>query len=188
MKACDEALECFIEFQTTAETFCGEKVAILHVDNTPELVRGNFERHCKSDGITYEKTVPDSPSQNGVAERCNLMLASMACAMLIDADLSNWFWPFAIQAAVHIKNRIPHSALPPHQTPFEFWHRHKPNLSHLRLFGVPCTVRIISNDLSKFQPRGEAGRFLGYAKDAKGYLIWVPGTHGRGGLLKMLMR
>jgi hypothetical protein len=184
MKSRDEALECFIEFRAIAETFCGEKVTILRVDNAPELIKGTFERHCKSEGITYEKTVPDSPSQNGVAERCNLTLASMARAMLINANLSDWFWPFAIQTAVHIKNRVPHSALPPHQTPFEFWHHHKPNLSHLRPFGVACTTRIISSNLSKFQPRGETGRFLGYAKDAKGYLIWVPGTHGRGGLLK----
>jgi hypothetical protein len=184
MKSRDEALQCFIEFRANAETFCGGKTAIPRVNNAPELIRGGFERHCRSEGITYEKTVPDSPSQNGVAERCNLTLATMARAMLIDADLGDWFWPFAIQTAVHIKNRVPHSSLPPHKTPFEFWYRYKPDLSHLRPFGVACTARIISNNLSKFKPRGEAGRFLGYAKDAKGYLIWVPGTGGRGGLLK----
>ena len=184
MKSRDEALECFIEFHAIAETFCGEKVAILRIDNAPELIRGTFEHHCKSEGITYEKTVPNSPSQNGIAKRCNLMLASMARAMLINANLSDWFWPFAIQTTTHIKNRVPHSALPPHQTPFEFWHHHKLNLSHLCPFGVTCTTCIISSNLSKFQPCGETGHFLGYAKDAKGYLIWVPGTNSWGGLLK----
>jgi hypothetical protein len=185
MKTRDEALQCFIEFRALAETFCGEKVAILRVDNAPELTKGKFGEHCKSEGITYEKTVPEAPSQNGVAERCNLTLTSMARAMLIDADLSDWFWPFAIQAAVHIKNRVPHSSLPTHKTPFEFWHRYKPNLSHLRPFGVHCTSRITpSNALLKFDPRGEPGRFLGYAKDAKGYLVWVPSPSGRGGSLK----
>lgn len=184
MKSRDEALQCFIEFRNTAEMFCREKVTILRVDNTPELICRNFEWHCKSEGITYEKTVPDSPSQNGIAERCNLTLASMARAMLFDANLSDWFWPFTIQTAVHIKNWVPHSALPPHQTPFKFWYHYKPNLAHLCPFGVLCTTRIISSNLSKFEPRGEARWFLGYAKDAKGYLIWVPGTKGRGGLLK----
>jgi transposase InsO family protein len=171
MKTRDEALQCFIEFRALTETFCREKTITLRVDNAPELTKGQFAAHCESEGITYEKTVPEAPSQNGVAERCNLTLASMARAMLIDSDLSDWFWPFAIQAAVHIKNRVPHSNLPPHKTPFEFWHGYKPNLSHLRHFGAYCTSRITpSNALQKFDPRGEPGRFLGYAKDAKGEL------------------
>jgi hypothetical protein len=68
------------------------------------LVRGAFKHHCKEEEITYKKTVPDSPSQNGIAKCCNLMLASMACTMLINVNLSDWFWPFTIQAAFYIKN------------------------------------------------------------------------------------
>jgi hypothetical protein len=105
--------------------------------------------------------------------------------MLLDADLSNWFWPFAIQTAVHIKNRVPHSILPPHTTPFQLWYNRKPDLSYLRLFGSHCTSRILPTPPSKFQARGEPARFLGYARDAKGYSIWVPGPNGRGGSLKI---
>ena len=46
-------------------------------------------------------------------------------------------------------------------------------------------TRIISNRLTKFQPRGESGRFLGYAKEAKGYLIWIPQTDNNGGTVKV---
>ena len=46
-------------------------------------------------------------------------------------------------------------------------------------------VCILSNNLSEFEPCGIPGHFLGYAKDAKGYLIWVPGAKGCRGLLKM---
>jgi hypothetical protein len=180
----DEAAQYFGDFKSLVENFCGTKIITLRVDNAPELIHGKFKHLCKAAGITYEKTVPDSPNQNGVAERCNLTLASMARALLIDADLSDWFWPFAIQTAVHIKNRVPHSSLPPYKTPFELWFGYKPNLSHLRPFGSHCTARILSNTLSKFDSRGEPGRFLGYAKDAKGYLIWVPGPSGQGGVIK----
>ena len=184
MKTREEAPQHFIQFKSLAETFSQQKISILRVDNAPELVRGKLEQHCKTSGITYEKTIPDTPNQNGVAERCNLTLASMARALLLDANLTEWFWPFAILTAVHLKNRVPHSNLPPAKTPFEFWHQYKPNLSHLRPFGAPCTSRILSNTLSKFDPRGESGRFLGYARDAKGYHIWVPNLTGRGGTLK----
>jgi hypothetical protein len=185
MKSRDEAYQHFSTFRSLVENFCNQHITILRVDNAPELVRGKLEQICKSSGITYEKTVPDTPSQNGVAERCNLMLASMARAMLLDANLSEWYWPFAVHAAVHIKNRVPHSNLPSDKTPFEFWHHHKPNLSHLRLFSLPCTSRILSTGLPKFQPRGESATFLGYAQNAKGYIIWVPGPHGHGGSVKI---
>ena len=185
MKSRDEALEHFTNFHTIAENFCGSKITLLRVDNAPELTKGKFASYCQNAGIAYEKTVPDTPNQNGITERCNLTLASMTRALLIDADLSDWFWPFAIQTAVHIKNRVPHSSLSPSQTPFELWHGHKPNLAHLRPFGTSCTTRILSNSLTKFAPCGESGRFLGYAKDAKGYLIWVPGPLGRGGTVKV---
>jgi hypothetical protein len=185
MKTRSEALSLFIQFQTTAENFSGERIKLLRVDNAPELVQGQMESHCKSHGIHYEKTVPDSPPQNGVAERTNLTICSMARAMLLDANLRDYFWPFAVLAATHIKQRVPHSSLPSGVTPFSLWFHHRPNLSHLRPFGTKCTARIVTSHLSKFQPRGETGRFLGYARDAKGYLIWVTTPHTAGGTLKV---
>ena len=185
MKSRDEAYQHFSSFRSLAENFSREHISILRVDNAPELVRGKLEQCCNSLGITYERTVPDTPNQNGVAERCNLTLASMARAMLLDAELNEWFWPFAIHAAVHIKNRVPHSNLPPNKTPFEFWHGHKPNLSHLRLFGSRCTSRILTSNLSKFHPRGESAIFLGYAQNAKGYIIWVKDPNGHSGSVKI---
>ena len=184
LKNRDEALGQFIQYRTAAENFLGECIAILRVDNAHELTRGKMEEYCKAHGITYEKTVPDSPPQNGVTKRTNLTVATMARAMLIDASLSDYFWLFATQATIYIKNRVPHSALPPDKTPFELWHRYKPNLGHLRLFDAPCTLHILSNTPSKFSPRGKTGQFLGYAKDAKGYLVWIPNPTSCGGTVK----
>ena len=185
MKSRDEAPDLFMQFRSAAETFTGEQIRLLRVDNAPELIRGRLQAHCISHGIAYEKTVPDSPNQNGVAERSNQTLACMTRAMLLDADLSSWFWPFAIQTAVHIKNRVPHSNLPNHTTPYQLWYHEKPNLAYFRVFGTHCTSRILSDSLTKFEPRGEPGRFLGYANDSKGYIIWVPGPNGHGGSVKI---
>jgi hypothetical protein len=99
----------------------------------------------------------------------------MVRAMLIDGDMPDFFWPLAAQAAIHIKNRVPHSAISEDKTPFELWFKRKPDLSHLRPFGCHVTVRKMNTDtLGKFEPRGEAGRFVGYPQDASGYLIWFP--------------
>ena len=105
--------------------------------------------------------------------------------MLIDANLRDFFWPFAVLTAVHIKQCILHSAPPTNVTPFELWFGHWPNLSHLRPFGTACTFHIITNHLTKFEPCSELGQFLGYVKDAKGYLIWVPNPNNNGRTLKV---
>ncbi|KAJ3816197.1 hypothetical protein F5880DRAFT_1439864, partial [Lentinula raphanica] len=90
--------------------------------------------------------------------------------MLVDGKLSHWFWPLSTQAAVHIKNRVPHSALPRDTTPFQRWLRKRADLSHLRPFGALVTARKTNSDsLNKAVERGEEGRFVGYARDAKGY-------------------
>ena len=185
MKSRDSAPDLFMQFCSTAETFTKEKLCLLHVDNAPELIQGCFQAHCISHGITYEKTVPDSPNQNSVAERSNQTLACMAQAMLLDANLSSWFWPFAVQTAVHIKNRVPHSNLPPHTTPYELWYGEKPNLGYFCVFGTHCTSHLLSNSLTKFEPRGESGHFLRYATDSKGYIVWTPSANGQGGSIKI---
>jgi len=157
-----------------AENFCKERIAILHVNNAPKLIQGQMEAHCKTNGIMYEKTVPDSPPQNGVAECANHTICSMACIMLIDADLHDFFWPFTVLAAAHIKQRTPNASLLPNTMPFQLWFHHQADISHLWPFRSCCTAQIISNNPSKFDAHGKSGRFLRYAKGAKGYLIWVP--------------
>ena len=43
------------------------------------------------------------------------------------------------------------------------------------IFGALVTARKSNSDqLTKIAPRGEDGRFVGYARDARGYLIWFP--------------
>jgi hypothetical protein len=178
LKKRSDCLQYFIEYKTAVENYLGVKIAVLRIDNAPEFIHGAFEVFCKENGIIYEKTVPDASQQNGVAERHNQTVETMIRAMLLDGDLSHFFWPLAAQASVHIKNRVPHSALKdPTTTPFEQWFKRKPDLSHLRPFGCLVTSRKTnSDDLCKLDPRGEEGRFVGYARDAKGYLIWFPAS------------
>lgn len=172
-----DAFPRYLEFEARAENQLDSKVKAIRVDNAPELISGEMKTHLKKKGVTYERTVPNSSAQNGVAERANWTVCAMARAMLIDSDMSDYFWPFAVQAAVHIKNRVPHSALDTNKTPFEILFKHKPDVSHIRPFGCPVVFRNLkSDDLQKFAPRGINGRFIGYSRDAKGYLIWVPET------------
>ena len=103
--------------------------------------------------------------------------------MLVDANLSHWFWPFAASASAHIKVRVPHSSLPKTTTPFEAIMKKKSDLSHIQPFGSLVTSRKTnSNSLNKATECGEEGCFIGYPRDAKGYLIYF--LHSRSVLVQ----
>ncbi|KAF7374996.1 Integrase catalytic domain-containing protein [Mycena sanguinolenta] len=175
LKLKSDALKCFHDFRTAAEKFLGYPIIFLRVDNAPELVHGQFSDYCKEHGITYEHTIPDASQQNGVAERVNQIIERMTRAMLVDSSLSSWFWPLAAQAAVHIKNRVPHASLESGMTPFEGWFKCKPDLSHLRPFGALVTARKTNSDeLMKLVPRGEEGRFVGRDVEFHGFPDFLP--------------
>jgi hypothetical protein len=167
------------------EKFCGKKICFLHVNNAPKLIHGELNSHCKQQGILYKKTVPNFSSQNGIAKWTNLTICSMARAMLIDANLCNYFWPFIVLTAAHIKQQLPHSSLSSNITPFKLWFKRQADLSHLHPFSVKCTSCIIGIYPFKFQPHGEPCHFLSYTKDAKGYLVWVTNPNNNGGMLKV---
>ena len=103
MKTRDKALSLFIQFRAGVENFCRQRITLLCVNNAPELIHGKMKAYCAENSIAYEKMVPDSPSQNGIAECTNLTICNMVCVMLIDANLRDWFWPFAVLTAAHIK-------------------------------------------------------------------------------------
>jgi hypothetical protein len=171
-----EAVIHFQHYKAAVETLHNQKILYLCVDNAPEYVEGDLRKFCDENGIQYERTVPDAPQQNGKSERFNYTIKCMGRAMLIDADLHDYFWPFAFSTGVYLKNRVPHSALPPRTTPFLRWFSHKPNLSHLRPFSAHCTARIVNQNLPKITPRGELRCFLGYDAEAKGYIVWIPAS------------
>lgn len=171
----DEALKFFKIFQKHSENIHNTKTVTIRCDNAPEFVKGAFRSYAEEMGIKFETTVPHTPQQNGVAERHNLTFGNMVRAMLLDADMAEWFWPLALHSAVYIKNRLPHRALPRHTSPYQLWFGTKPMLHHLRPFGSHCIAKILpASSLSKFQAKGESGRFVGYSKTAKGYLFWNP--------------
>jgi hypothetical protein len=90
---------------------------------------------CAQHGIEIQMTAPYSPSQNGVAEHMNHTLMKLARAMLIVAKLPKFLWEPAVEHAVYVHNCTYTNAI--ECIPYQAWHGHKPNVSHLREFGTP---------------------------------------------------
>lgn len=97
----------------------------------------------KTDGIRMEYTVPDSPEQNGVAERLNRTIFTMVRAMLYEAGLPEPFWGVAAESAAYIRNRVPQGEAK--KTPEELWSGKKPDISHV--FG--CLAYRLNNKPNK---------------------------------------
>jgi transposase InsO family protein len=124
------SLDDFCNLQTTR--FGG--VGALHTDNGGEYTRNAFKKHLVDNVIFAQRTAPDTPQQNGVAERMNRTIFEMGNAMMIHADMPIHFWGEAINTAVYVRNRCPTAALEG-KTPFEALTGSVPDMSHLRIFG-----------------------------------------------------
>ena len=109
-------------------------------------------------GYTLEKTVTDSSSQNGLAERPHQTFAAMVRCLLYSSSLPITFWVDALVYANYVNNRLFHSVID--GIPYTAWTGKRANLRHLRAFGAHVTVRRSSNRPTKTDLYHYKGRFL----------------------------
>ena len=80
--------------------------------------------------IETRMSMPDSPQQNGQAERFQQTIVNGAETMQHHAGLSNGFCIYAVKAKLHTYNITPIKRAD-YKTPTELWSGNKPNISHL---------------------------------------------------------
>ena len=119
----------------TVSNECDEHIAKLRTDNGGEYVSKEFENYLASKRIEHQLTTPYSLQQKGVAERLNRTIVESARSMLSHSKLPNKLWAEAVATAVYVRNRVTTSANEEQLTPFEKWYGHKPDISHVRVFG-----------------------------------------------------
>ena len=78
LKEKNEVTEKYKEFVNEIKTQFGKSIKVLRSDNGGEYVSQDLLQILKENGTRHEFTVPDSPQQNGVAERKNRYLSEMA--------------------------------------------------------------------------------------------------------------
>ena len=81
--------------------------------------------------------------------------------MMHDQDLPTSLWAEATRTAVYIKNRSPHSVLG-EKTPEEVFSEEKPDVGHLRIFECPVFIHVPKEKITKMEPSGKKGIFVGY--------------------------
>ncbi|CAI7821545.1 unnamed protein product [Closterium sp. NIES-54] len=101
---------------TTVDTR-GRRVSCLHSDRGGEFCSGVLARFCHEQGIRQSWTIPESPQQNGVAERHIGLVMEIAHTSLTHARAPHFLWPYA------------------DSSDFTFYH------PHLHRFFFSCDVR-----------------------------------------------
>ncbi|KAI5313775.1 hypothetical protein L3X38_042951 [Prunus dulcis] len=155
------------------------QIQILRSDNGGEFVNHDFQTYFQQHGIIHETTCPQTPQQNGVAERKNRHLLETARALLISTHVPRHHWDDAIVTAVHLINRMPSGVLT-FKTPLQVLAQHRPLPSVLvftpRIFGCVAFVHLHKNQRSKLDPCALRCVFMGYATHQKGYRCYHPPT------------
>ncbi|CAI7878386.1 unnamed protein product, partial [Closterium sp. NIES-54] len=68
----------------------------LHSDRGGEFSSRLLRDYCRARGIRQTFTLPDSPQQNGIAERRIGMVMDVAHTSMIHAAAPHFLWPFAV--------------------------------------------------------------------------------------------
>ena len=74
-----------------AETKTSLKVKCLRLDNGGKYIDRGFSEYCAAQGIRMEKTIPETPQQNVMAERMNRTFNERARSMRLHAELPKTF-------------------------------------------------------------------------------------------------
>ncbi|CAI5478789.1 unnamed protein product [Closterium sp. Yama58-4] len=84
----------------------------LHSDRGGEFSSDLLRTFCQAEGIEQTFTLPDSPQQNGIAERRIGLVMEVARTSLVHAAAPHFLWPFAVRYAAHQLNLWPRVSLP----------------------------------------------------------------------------
>lgn len=162
------------QFVSYAERQTDCHVKSFTLDCGSEFFNSLFVPFCEELGINLHATAPYTPSHNGVSEVANKTINGKARAMLITSNLPRSFWYQAAETAVFLHNRtICKASGNLEMTPYEIWHKQKPDIGHLRIFG--CAAQILIRKPArggKFNEVTEDGVLVGFVDDNYNYKIY----------------
>jgi transposase InsO family protein len=87
----DRALGAFTTFQDRTEVEAGRRIGTLRTDRGGEFPGCGFIEHCSKHGVQRHLTAPYTLEQDGVVERRNQLVLSMARSMLKAMSMPSWF-------------------------------------------------------------------------------------------------
>jgi len=156
----------FKKFAKNAQNQFYVKIKKIRSDNGKEFDNTNIEECYDEVGIKHEFSSTYTPQQNGVVERKNQTLITLARSMLDEYNILEKMWAEAINIACYASNRLfPHKFI--EKTPYELLNGKKPDVSFFRVFGCKCYIYKMHQHLGKFQRRCDIGYLVGYSSSPR---------------------
>ncbi|CAI7917289.1 unnamed protein product, partial [Closterium sp. NIES-54] len=146
-------------------------VLCLHSDSGGEFSSDLLRDFFCGEGILQSFTLPDSPKQNGIAERCIGLVMEVARTSMIHADAPHFLWPFAVRYAAYQLNLWPRVSLPATSLTLR-WTGKVGDASMFQVWGSRAFVRDTSAD--KISARAIPYVFLGFYPDAPSWQFYHP--------------
>jgi transposase InsO family protein len=125
LKRKSDTFDAFKTYKAFAENQLQAKIKELQDDKGGEFMSKAFIKFTDECGIHRRHTTRNRPQQNGVAEHANRTMGEDISAMLHEAQLPPSLWGDALNAQIHVWNRLPTSSLKG-MTPHEAWFKRKP--------------------------------------------------------------
>ncbi|CAI7895569.1 unnamed protein product [Closterium sp. NIES-54] len=125
----------------------GQDLPVLHLhsDRGGEISSNLLRDFCRGEGILQTFTLPDSPQQNGIAERHIGLVMEVARTSMIHMASPHFLWPFAVRYSAHQLNLWPRVSLS-ETSPTVRWTGEVGNTSVFRVWGSRAFVRDTSAD------------------------------------------
>ena len=146
---------------------------MIRTDNGTEYVNKEFSTFLSAHGIIHQTSCPDTPPQNGVAERKNRHILEVARSLMFTMNVPKFLWSEAVLTATYLINRTP-SRILGMKTPCEMLLGENKFVVPPKVFGCTCFVRDHRPLVNKLDPRAVKCIFVGYSSGQKGYKCWSP--------------
>jgi transposase InsO family protein len=145
MRHKSDALSCFVGHLLCKRAQYNITPKIFQSNQGGEFTSADFSAYLELHGIICKLTVHNTPKHNGAAERAWRTLLNIVWTLLFASNLPQKLWGEALQHAIYVYNRLPHSILGG-RSPYEARFKTTPNLSNLWEFGSWVFVHITTND------------------------------------------
>ena len=134
-------------------------VRSFHSDGGTEFLKARTE--FEKEGIEVTTSTPYTPASNGLVERTQGVILSLARTCLVQAEIPLTFWWHALQHVVQCKNAVPHTSTEkiPYMSLFK---QVPPFVKYLRPFGCRVLVSPVRKSSPKFHSRLLDGINLGH--------------------------
>ena len=165
--------------------FIEEGIGISQLRSDGEAVLNTkvLEAFCKEIGLTHEKQCAYDSQQNGKVDNKISNIWQGSEAMRKAGGMPEMYWPFALQAYVHVHNMRPlnsnRTGFPDGVTPFEIFNNveieYKKLIKHTRILGC-LAYGLVEKKLrgGKQGDHAQPAIFLGYSDEVsqqKGYIL-----------------